>query len=142
MTGSLAMQIQAEKNKYLVLMIITDGVIHDMDETIKLIVRGADLPLSIIIVGVGNEDFTKMEVGKRTGSERQILDGDEHRLEYDGKKASRDIVQFVALNEMENQSPEAIAKAVLEEIPTQVTEYMEKNGITVETVAGGVVMLV
>ncbi|KAM7455940.1 hypothetical protein BLSTO_03306 [Blastocystis sp. subtype 1] len=121
----LAMQIQAEKNKYLVLMIITDGVIHDMDETIKLIVRGADLLLSIIIVGVGNEDFTKME----------ILDGDEHRLEYDGKKASRDIVQFVALNEMENQSPEAIAKAVLEEIPTQVTEYMEKNGITVETVA-------
>ena len=61
------MQIQAEKNKYLVLMIITDGVIHDMDETIKLIVRGADLPLSIIIVGVGNEDFTKMEVGEANG---------------------------------------------------------------------------
>ena len=136
------MQIKAEKNKYLVLMIITDGVIHDMDETIKLIVRGADLPLSIIIVGVGNEDFSKMEVGKRLGNERQILDGDELRLEYDGKKASRDIVQFVALNEMENQSPEAIAKAVLEEIPTQVTEYMEKNGITVETVAGGVALLV
>ena len=57
------MQIQAEKNKYLVLMIITDGVIHDMDETIKLIVRGADLPLSIIIVGVGNEDFTKIYYG-------------------------------------------------------------------------------
>ena len=51
-------------------------------------------------------------------------------------------MQFVALNEMENQSPEAIAKAVLEEIPTQVTEYMEKNGITVETVAGGVALLV
>lgn len=58
----LAMQIQPDKNKYLILMIITDGVIHDMDETIRLIVKGADLPLSIIIVGVGNEDFSNMEV--------------------------------------------------------------------------------
>lgn len=56
------MQIQPDKNKYLILMIITDGVIHDMDETIRLIVKGADLPLSIIIVGVGNEDFSNMEV--------------------------------------------------------------------------------
>ena len=58
----LAMQIQPDKNKYLILMIITDGVIHDMDETIRLIVKGADLPLSIIIVGVGNDDFSNMEV--------------------------------------------------------------------------------
>ena len=56
------MQIQPDKNKYLILMIITDGVIHDMDETIRLIVKGADLTLSIIIVGVGNEDFSNMEV--------------------------------------------------------------------------------
>ena len=56
------MQIQPDKNKYLILMIITDGVIHDMDETIRLIVKGADLPLSIIIVGVGNDDFSNMEV--------------------------------------------------------------------------------
>ena len=56
------MQVQPDKNKYLILMIITDGVIHDMDETIRLIVKGADLPLSIIIVGVGNEDFSNMEV--------------------------------------------------------------------------------
>ena len=48
----MAEQIQGEKNKYLVMLIITDGAIHDMDETIRLIVRGADLPLSILIVGV------------------------------------------------------------------------------------------
>lgn len=56
-------------------------------------------------------------------------------MEHSGKKASRDIVQFVAMNELENQSPEAIAKAVLEEIPTQVTDYMTANAITVEQVA-------
>lgn len=47
----------------MVLLIITDGVIHDMDETIRMIVQGADVPLSILIVGVGNEDFSNMEVG-------------------------------------------------------------------------------
>ena len=60
----IAEQIQQEKNKYLILLIITDGVIHDMDETIRMIVRGADAPLSILIVGVGNEDFSNMEVAK------------------------------------------------------------------------------
>lgn len=49
-------------NQYLVLLIITDGVIHDMDASIQQIVEGADLPLSIIIVGVGKEDFTNMIV--------------------------------------------------------------------------------
>lgn len=50
--------------------------------------------------------------------------------------ASRDIVQFVAMNEMKSQSPEDIAKALLEEIPGQVTEYMEQNAITLETIKG------
>ena len=66
----MAEQIQAEKNKYLVLLIITDGAIHDMDETIRLIVQGADLPLSILIVGVGDDDFGNMEVGEEERSEK------------------------------------------------------------------------
>ena len=65
----MAEQIQGEKNKYLVLLIITDGAIHDMDETIRLIVRGAVLPLSILIVGVGDDDFGNMEVGEDGGDE-------------------------------------------------------------------------
>lgn len=68
--------------------------------------------------------------------DEQILDGDEERLQFGGKVASRDIVQFVAMNEMKSQSPEEIAKALLEEIPGQVTEYMEQNGITLETIRG------
>ena len=34
-------------------MIITDGIINDMQATIDEIVRGSSLPISIIIVGVG-----------------------------------------------------------------------------------------
>ncbi len=49
-------------------MILTDGEISDMDVTKDLIVRASRLPLSIIIIGVGNEDFINM----------QELDGDKN----------------------------------------------------------------
>jgi len=43
-------------------LIITDGIINDMADTIDQIVRGAELPLSIVIVGVGDADFDSMDV--------------------------------------------------------------------------------
>ena len=49
-------------NKYYILLLLTDGLINDMDNTIDQIVRATSLPISIIIVGVGNEDFTSMDV--------------------------------------------------------------------------------
>jgi vacuolar-type H+-ATPase subunit F/Vma7 len=52
------------------MLLITDGVINDLQKTIDEIVRGSSLPLSIIIVGVGKENFESMEV----------LDADEHPL--------------------------------------------------------------
>jgi vacuolar-type H+-ATPase subunit F/Vma7 len=42
-------------------LIITDGIINDMKETIDEIVKGSILPLSIIIVGVGSADFKAMD---------------------------------------------------------------------------------
>jgi vacuolar-type H+-ATPase subunit F/Vma7 len=49
-------------NKYYIFLILTDGLINDMDATIDEIVRATSLPISIIIVGVGSEDFTSMNV--------------------------------------------------------------------------------
>lgn len=43
-------------------MILTDGEIHDMPATIDLIVELSKFPVSIIIIGVGNENFEKMNV--------------------------------------------------------------------------------
>ena len=46
---------------YHILLILTDGEIHDMTQTIDLVVHDAStLPLSIIIIGVGNEKFKMM----------------------------------------------------------------------------------
>ena len=71
---------------YHCLLILTDGDIHDMSETTSLIVELSKYPVSIIIIGVGNEDFEKMK----------FLDSDEKILRNSrGEAAQRDIVQFV-----------------------------------------------
>ncbi|RLN89860.1 hypothetical protein BBJ28_00020961 [Nothophytophthora sp. Chile5] len=46
--------------KYFVLLIITDGAIMDMQQTIDELVPASTLPLSIVIVAVGNADFSAM----------------------------------------------------------------------------------
>jgi hypothetical protein len=76
---------QAGSNVYQTLLILTDGEIHDMDQTIDLIIQAAELPLSIIIVGVGNADFGNM----------QKLDGDNGLFGSNGRRCPRDLVQFV-----------------------------------------------
>ena len=63
-------------DQYYVLLILTDGVIHDMQPTISSLVSSSHLPLSIIIIGVGKEDFTQMEV----------LDGDNGLVDQNRKK--------------------------------------------------------
>ena len=50
---------------YYVLLMLSDGVLSDFDDTIKAVVYASGLPMSIIIVGVGNADFT---VGLKTDS--------------------------------------------------------------------------
>jgi hypothetical protein len=92
---------------YHVLLILTDGCIHDMRTTIDQIVEGSLLPLSIIIVGIGNADFSNME----------ILDADNVDL-VDSKlnPATRDIVQFVKYNDYQGDIG-LLAEQVLCEVP-------------------------
>ena len=70
-------------NLYHVLMILTDGSIHDMRETIDVIVEASLYPLSIVIIGIGDSDFKNMD----------ILDADSDSLvDSNGREADRDIV--------------------------------------------------
>lgn len=105
-------------NVYTVLLIITDGEIHDMKETVDKIVECQYIPLSIIIIGVGNESFDNM---KR-------LDADEGKLRSsNGVLCNRDLVQFVPIkNFLGNQA--ALAKEVLAEVPKQLVEYKMSVG--------------
>ena len=54
-------KVSQTNQKYQILLILTDGIINDMKQTIDEIVRGSALPLSIIIVGVGDADFSSMD---------------------------------------------------------------------------------
>ena len=48
---------KTQPDSYVILLILTDGVIHDMDHTINSIINAAYLPMSIIIIGIGNANF-------------------------------------------------------------------------------------
>lgn len=67
---------------YHILMILTDGVIHDMKETIDNIVKLCAFPVSIIVIGIGDADFQNME----------ILDADDMDLVDSEKNKARDII--------------------------------------------------
>ncbi|XP_025072132.1 copine-5 [Alligator sinensis] len=112
-------------SQYFVLLIITDGVISDMAQTKEAIVNAAKLPMSIIIVGVGQAEFDAMVE----------LDGDDIRISSRGKLAERDIVQFVPFRDYIDRtgnhvlSMARLAKDVLAEIPDQFISYMKGRGI-------------
>ena len=46
---------------YQILLLLTDGILTDMENTKQAIIRGSYLPMSVIIVGVGGADFKDME---------------------------------------------------------------------------------
>ena len=102
------MEMTQFNQKYTILLILTDGVINDLDKTIDEVVKASMLPLSIIIVGIGGADFEQMEA----------LDGDEAPLysQHMRKYANRDIVQFVPFRDVKND-PALLTKMVLNEVP-------------------------
>uniref|UniRef100_A0AAV1UFT7 C2 domain-containing protein n=1 Tax=Peronospora matthiolae TaxID=2874970 RepID=A0AAV1UFT7_9STRA len=109
--------------KYFVLLIITDGAIMDMQQTIDELVQASTFPLSIVIVAVGNANFTAMKA----------LDADDKVLvDSSGCKAMRDIVQFVPFNQF-RRNPARLAKETLAEIPTQLLQYYKVKGIQPRT---------
>ena len=92
-----------------------------MEPTINTLVENCNLPLSIIIVGVGNAEFSNME----------RLDGDNGLYNSKGQRAMRDIVQFVPFREV-GMNPDLLAQELLAELPSQVTQYMVNDKYIVE----------
>ena len=86
-----------------------------MQATKNVIVKMAKLPVSIVIVGLGDEDFDEM----------QTLDADQVILTNDkGQPAVRDIVQFVDYKDFLELALTEVTDELLKEIPDQFVEYM------------------
>ena len=106
--------------EYHILMILTTGVINDLQETIDIIVEASTLPLSIVIIGMGdNNDFINMEK----------LDGDVSPLiSSKGNVRKRDLVQFVPFKDYRDD-PKKLSMEVLAELPRQAIEYYQLKDI-------------
>jgi hypothetical protein len=112
-----------ENQQYTVMLIITDGVIDDMRETKQALIAACEAPMSTLIIGVGPEDFSQM----------RELDGDHGKLlEVSGRKATRDICQFVDVNPESQSDPDGwmnLAQKLLAEIPDQMLQFFEEKNI-------------
>lgn len=97
----------------------------DLEDTVDEIIKASVLPLSIIIVGLGNDDFTRMEE----------LDSDSQMLysKRTNQRAARDIVQFVPFRTF-YRDPIKLATETLKEVPRQFSEYAEIAHLSLEHV--------
>ncbi|KAI9338258.1 Copine-domain-containing protein [Zopfochytrium polystomum] len=126
-TENLKKHLQAEPNQlvYHILLILTDGQITDMEATTHALAAAANLPLSIIVVGVGSANFGDMRTldgdGDETGWRRRLAP-------YPGGPPVRDIVQFVSMAEV-GGDPFALARETLREVPEQFMQYVQAKGI-------------
>ena len=102
------MEVNQRNQKYNIVLILTDGMITDLQKTIDEIVYGSELPLSIIIVGVGGADFSLMDT----------LDADIEPLYSMAYKRQMkaDIVQFVPFREFAKNEMQ-LARETLAEVP-------------------------
>ena len=104
---------------YEVLLIITDGGISDMRQTMDAVIDASEHAISILIVGVGHDNFSKM----------RMLDNAADMMSRPGeRRLKRDIVGFVPLQAYMNH-PEELAKECLKEIPRHFTTWARQNKV-------------
>jgi len=101
------------QQSYKILLILTDGAVTDIEQTKRAIHAASDAPLSIVIVGMGNADFSSMQ----------------HLDDFLANDPSvRDIVQFVQFSHHAHDKS-SLTQATLEEIPDQLVDYFYSQGI-------------
>lgn len=133
------------EHKYYVLVLLTNGVSEDMDQVVSEIIRASSLPLSILIVGVGGGDFGPLKAALNISSGEGAGWGGSSSSSSTGRPllrtartiAARDMVRFVACQDLPRCSsagvsssssrsafdPEALAQALLQELPRQICSY-------------------
>lgn len=106
-----------KKLAYTVLLILTDGVISDYDLTLQELIKLSHLPISVVIIGIGNQDFGKMN----------SFDFSNGPLRRGRTVAKRPFVQFVPYNAFRGDLSK-LAEKVLGNIPDQVMSYYHSSG--------------
>jgi len=116
--SSVSQPFSQRAQHYTILLILISGKIVDWKETVAELVSMGSLPISVVLVGVGNVDMEQMKA----------LDADRHVLEYKGRRAQRDLVQFVPFNRYKD-TPARLAEECLGEVTKQVVTFAALNQI-------------
>ena len=106
-----------KKFNYYILLIISDGFFEDMEQIIDAVIESSKLPMSIIIIGVGDVVINDM---KRLNGEYGKL------ISSKGEELKKDIVQYVHYNDYADNI-QKLTDDVLKNIPSQISEYYEKQ---------------
>jgi hypothetical protein len=96
--------------RYTVLLIVTDGLADEFEETQRRLAVYSAMPLSVVVVGVGRSaDFARM-----------------HRL-CDGPAGGRSSATFVEYRAHQHD-PASLGASALQRVPAQVCAYMHFKG--------------
>ena len=116
-----AIKLSKKRPRYTVLAIFTAGDFLDLEDTVDLICTAAeDAPMSVVIIGVGNNDFSSVK--------NLCGDKSEKLRDSRGIPIAREIVTFVSFKQFGGKAADVIA-ASLKEIPEQFVEYQVMNGV-------------
>uniref|UniRef100_K1Q8E5 Copine-4 n=1 Tax=Magallana gigas TaxID=29159 RepID=K1Q8E5_MAGGI len=112
------------KQVYTVLLVITDGVINDINRTLRRLIAISHLPLSVVFIGVGPADFTLMEQF-HIGLDTPLQNKKTHEV------AVRANTHFVAFRKenINTGGNAALAKEAMAALSTQIVQYMKKNNL-------------
>ena len=104
--------------KYYILAIMTDGKIDDLEETINEIVESSYLPLSLIIIGLGEDPFAYL---------KPILGSS--KLYSKSKNLVQDRNNIIFVQNKLGIDENVIRTRALKNIPAQIETYMAKHKI-------------
>jgi hypothetical protein len=93
---------------YTVLLVITDGIMDNLQETQQKLAAYSEMPLSIVFVGVGRSDFKQMN----------------ELCGISGRRCNTTFVDF----RRHQHDPSALGEAALQNVPAQLCEYMDMRG--------------
>jgi hypothetical protein len=116
-----AIRKNQQKQCYSTLVILSTGVIDDLRGTVDAICAAAeDAPLSIVIIGVGNGNFEKIQVltGTGTGKLRHS----------NGVSIARDCVHFVRFSDFHGNAARCVSES-LRDVPEQFVQYFLNSGV-------------
>ena len=109
-----------EARNYFVLIVVSAGVIDDFDASYEAVSRAADLPLSVLMVKVGNVQLEDVN------DPAEMITRSEELFE-ECERRYVDIVSFEDFKE--GGASAAFELELIKRIPDQVQKYMEKNSV-------------